>query len=42
MNAIRHFFDRLTQLFSTQHLPLDDRYAHSFVPRGESFDESVR
>lgn len=42
MNSIRHFFDRLTQLFGTQHLPFDDRYAHTYVPRGESSDESIR
>ena len=42
MNPLRSFFDRLTHLFGTMHVPLDDRYAHSHVPRGESMDESIR
>lgn len=42
MKPLRTFFGRLTILFSTMHLPLDDRYAHQHVPRGESMDESIR
>lgn len=41
MNPIRAIFGRLTVLFGTLHLPLDDRYAHTRVARGESTDESV-
>jgi hypothetical protein len=41
MNSFSLFFNRLTKLFSTHHLPLDDRYAHTHVPRGESLDDSV-
>ncbi|CAM2156201.1 protein of unknown function [Pararobbsia alpina] len=46
MNPIRSLFSRLTVLFGTMHVPLDDRYAHTHaythVPRGESMDESIR
>ena len=41
LTMIRAFFDRFTRLFDTLHLPLDDAYGHTHVPRGESTDESV-